>query len=130
VPCGNAIRIKHKLAIGIFLTGEAVPSSIEAYAAAQQMQRTINALVGLGGRGGKETAEVGNPVEGMGEAIIPSLLTLETEKQPGAAEARKIAEAAAEYAIKAIAMPNLPEIQRWGKVVYYLLRAALEAIDP
>jgi hypothetical protein len=129
-PCGNIVKIKYKLCIAIFISGDAAPRSVDVHIVQDHMQRIVNALVGPGGRGYKETAEVGNPLDGMGESIIPSLRTLETEGQPGAAEARRISEIAAEYALKAIAIPDLANMQRWGKVVCDLLRGALEAVDP
>jgi hypothetical protein len=130
-PCANSIRIKYKLSIAILLPCEMVSSSPNVDTARQHFQRTLNALVGSGGQGYKEDAEVGNPLEGMpGEAVIPDLITLVAQKHLGSDEALRIAELARDIALKAISMPTLPDIQRWARVVCCLLRCSLEAVDP
>jgi hypothetical protein len=129
-PCANFIRIKYKLAIAILLPCEMVSRAPNVDTARQHCQRTINTLVGPGGHGYKEDTVVGNPLEGMGEALIPGLRTLVAQKHPGSEEALRIAELARENALKAISMPTLSDIQRWAKVVCCLLRGSLEAVDP
>lgn len=128
-PCGNSDRGTYKITIGTYLVCDRIQKASDVKKARQNLQRTINSLVGLGGKGYKEDSEVGNPIDGMsGGAIIPHLKGLVREN-PGAEEAVELAESALEHALKCLEKNDLAQIKRCAKLVCCLLQAARDAIE-
>ncbi len=134
--CAGVITMSYKFAVARYLADELVQKTVDHEAARHHMQRTLNALVGEHGTGynetrGRGTEVVGNPLHGMekqGMGIIPHLKELEADNA-GAKEAGKIVALARDYAARCVKMGDVSSIQRGGRVISHLLRAAHEALD-
>jgi len=133
--CAGLITMSYKFAVARCLADEHLQKAVHVDTARHHMQRTLNALVGEHGAGYNETrgsdVVVGNPLHGMdrqGMGIIPHLKELEAA-HAGAKEAGRIAALARDCASRCVGLGDVSAIQRGGRVVSYLLRAAHEALE-